>query len=318
VDTYLDPTSWQQITAEKRDELREKLASLPSAYKDDETGEEAKRFDLLALRLQLGVLVGDPGYEALQLQVQRIAEDLLDPTVLNNPVVARHADFLSDLVGEDWWQDATLSMLETMRRTMRGLIRLIPAKHRAIVYADFEDELGELTHAELKGLEIGTDRTKFERKVRTYLRSHNDNLVVQKLLRSRQITSADLDELKSIFLDLGFGTEADIDRTAEEHEGFGLFLRAITGLSREASVQAFSAFQRGRTLSPAEYAFVDLLIESLSQNGYLDVGELYEPPFKRVGDPDIIFRDASDIDVIINVLELVKKTAVPVTDVEAC
>ena len=37
---------------------------------------------------------------------------------------------------------------------------------------DFEDELGELTPAELKGMDIGTDRTKFERKVRTYLRSH--------------------------------------------------------------------------------------------------------------------------------------------------
>jgi type I restriction enzyme R subunit len=209
-------------------------------------------------------------------------------------------------------------MLETMRRTMRGLVRLIPAEHRAIVYADFEDELGELTNAELKGLETGVDRTKFERKVRTYLRSHNDNLVVQKLMRGRQITSVGLDELKGIFLDLGFGTEADIDRTAEEHEGLGLFLRAITGLSREAAVQAFSDFQRGRALGPAEYAFVDLLIESLTQNGYLDVGELYEPPFKRVGDPDIVFRDASDVDVIVNVLDHVKKTAVPATGAEAC
>jgi type I restriction enzyme, R subunit len=209
-------------------------------------------------------------------------------------------------------------MLETMRRTVRGLVRLIPAKHRGVVYSDFEDELGELTHAELKGLEIGTDRSKFERKVRTYLRSHDDNVVVQKLLRGRQVTSADLDELKSIFLDLGFGTEADIDRTEEEHEGFGLFLRAITGLNREAAVQAFSDFQRGRTLSPAEYTFVDLLIDSLTQNGYLDVGELYEPPFKRVGDPDVVFRDASDVDVIIDVLDRVKKTAVPVTDAEAC
>ena len=318
VDTYLDPASWQQITAEKRDELKEKLAGLPSPAQDGESGEEAKRFDLLALRLQLGVLVGDPSYAALKLQVQRIAEDLLDPTVLNNPVVARHVDLLTDLVGEDWWQDVALSMLETMRRTIRGLVRLIPAKHRGVVYSDFEDELGELTHAELNGLEIGTDRSKFERKVRTYLRSHDDNLIVQKLLRGRQITSADLDELKSIFLDLGFGTETDIDQIAQEHEGFGLFLRAITGLSREAAVHAFSNFQRGRTLSPAEYTFVDLLIESLTQNGYLDIGELYEPPFKRVGDPDIIFRDASDVDVIIDVLDHVKKTAIPLTRAEAC
>ena len=80
-----------------------------------------------ALRLQLGVLVGDPGYEALKLQVQRIAEDLLDPTVLNNPVVVRYVDLLTDLVGEDWWQNVALSMLETMRRTIRGLVRLIGA-----------------------------------------------------------------------------------------------------------------------------------------------------------------------------------------------
>ncbi|MEV3923501.1 DEAD/DEAH box helicase family protein [Actinomadura coerulea] len=316
VDAFLAPETWKQITAGKRDDLTEKLAGLPSTYKEDDSSEEAKRFDLLALRLQYGLLVGDLGYNALRLQVQRIAEDLLDPTTLNNPVVARHAEFLTDVAGDDWWQDVTLPMLETMRRTMRGLVRLIPTKHRAIVYTDFEDELGELTHAELKGLEIGTDRNKFERKVRTYLRSHVDNLIVQKLLRGRQITSSDLDELKSVFLDLGFGIEADIDRIAEEHEGFGLFLRSITGLSRETAVRAFDAFQQGRSLTPAEYNFVELIIDSLAKNGYLDVGELYDPPFKRLGDPDIVFRKSSDVDVIADVLKHLRKTAVP-TDVEA-
>jgi type I restriction enzyme, R subunit len=316
VDTFLDPESWRQITAEKRDELKEKLAALPSSYKDDDSGEEAKRFDLLALRLQLGLLVGDPGYDALRLQVQRIGEDLLDPTTLNNPVVARHAEFLTEVTSEEWWQDVTLPMLETMRRTMRGLVRLIPAKHRAIVYSDFEDELGGLTPTELKGLEVGTDRTKFERKVRTYLRSHNDNLIVQKLLRGRQITSSDLAELKSIFLDLGFGTEADIDLIADEHHGFGLFLRSITGLSRETAVRIFDEFQQGRNLSPAEYNFVELIIDSLTKNGYLEIDDLYEQPFKHLGDPDIVFHAPLDMDVIVDVLQHVKRTAVP-TDAEA-
>ena len=316
VDTFLDPESWKQITAEKRDELKEKLAALPSAYSGD-GGEEAKRFDLLALRLQLGLLIGDPGYDALRLQVQRVGEDLLNPVTLNNPVVARHAEFLTEVTSEEWWQDVTLSMLETMRRTMRGLVRLIPAKHRAIVYSDFEDELGELTPTELKGLEVGTDRTKFERKVRTYLRSHNDNLIVQKLLRGRQVTSSDLTELKSIFLDLGFGTETDMNLVAEEHHGFGLFLRSITGLSRETAVRIFDEFQQGRNLSPAEYSFIELIIDSLAKNGYLEVDDLYEQPFKRMGDPNIVFRDASDIDVIVDVLNHVRSTAIP-TDLKAC
>jgi type I restriction enzyme, R subunit len=316
VDTFLDPESWKQITAEKRDELKEKLAALPSAYQDDDRGEETKRFDLLALRLQLGLLVGDPGYDALRLQVQRIAEDLLDPTTLNNPVVARHAEFLTEVTSEEWWQDVTLPMLETMRRTMRGLVRLIPVKHRAVVYSDFEDELGELTPTELKGLEVGTDRTKFERRVRTYLRSHNDNLVVQKLLRGRQITSSDLNELKNVFLDLGFGTDADIDQAAGEYHGFGLFLRSITGLSRETAVRIFGEFQQGRNLSPAEYSFVELIIDSLTKNGFLEVDDLYEQPFKRMGDPDTVFHDSSDIDVIVDALNDVRSTAIP-TDAEA-
>jgi type I restriction enzyme R subunit len=312
VDTYLDADAWQRITAEKRDELKEKLAGLPSTYKDDENSEEAKRFDLLALRLQLGLLVGDPGYEALRLQVQRIAEDLLDPTTLNNPVVGRHADFITEVAGEAWWEDVTLPMLEHMRRVMRGLVRLIPVKRRGVVYTDFEDELGELTSAELKGMDVGTNRSKFERKVRTYLRSHEDDLIVQKLMRGRQITSANLGELKNIFLDLGFGTDADIELVTEEYLGFGLFLRRITGLQREAAVAAFDDFQAGKMLTPAEHDFIGLIIDSLAKNGIVEVGDLYEQPFTRLASqgPDSVFSDTR-VDEIAVVLTALKSTAIP-------
>lgn len=312
VDIYLDADSWKQISAEKRDELKEKLANLPSEYKDDENSEEAKRFDLIALRLQLGLLVGDPGYEALKMQVQRIAEDLLDPTTLNNPVVNRHAEFLSDVAGEDWWQDVTLPMLETMRRTLRGLVRLLPAKRRGVVFTDFQDELGDLTPAELKGMDIGTNRSRFERKIRTYLRSHENDLLVQKLVRGRQISSADLDELKNIFLDLGFGTQADIDMVTDEYHGFGLFLRSITGLRREVAVRAFGKFQQGKAFSPAQYSFVELIIESLTRNGFLDIGHLYEQPFKSRAPrgPDTFFTDP-EVGTIIEILDYLKQSAIP-------
>jgi type I restriction enzyme R subunit len=317
VDTYLDADTWKQITAEKRDDLTEKLAGLPSTYKDDENSEEAKRFDLLALRLQLGLLAGDPGYDALRRQVQRIAEDLLDPTTLNNPVVGRHADFITEVAGEAWWEDITLPMLEHMRRVLRGLVRLIPVKRRGIVYTDFEDELGELTAAELKGVDVGTNRSRFERKIRTYLRSHEDDLIVQKLMRGRQITSSDLAELQHIFLDLGFGTEADVEQVTAAHHGFGLFLRSITGLRREAAAAAFDDFQAGRTLTAAEHHFIELIIDSLTKNGIVEVGDLYEQPFtsRAPHGPDTFFSDA-EVDVIDNVLTSLKRTAIP-TDAEA-
>ena len=85
VEIYQDPAARKPITADKRDELIETLAPLPTEYTEDERSQEAKRFDLLALRLQLGVLEPEPGFDKLRRQVQDIAEALLDPTTLNNP-----------------------------------------------------------------------------------------------------------------------------------------------------------------------------------------------------------------------------------------
>ncbi|NYH52981.1 type I site-specific restriction endonuclease [Nocardiopsis arvandica] len=312
VEAYQDPAAWERITEDRRDQLTETLAPLPTAYKEDENSQEAKRFDLLALRLQLGVLEPAPGFDKLRRQVQDIAEALPDPTTLNNPVVARQRELLADLVTDAWWQDVTLPMLEAMRRRVRGLVRLIPKARRGIVYSDFEDELGELTQTELSGLDVGGGWTRFEVKVRTYVRSHADDLSVQKLLRNRQLTSADIDHFSRLFLDSGFGTEKDIERAEEEHGGLGLFLRSLTGLRQDAVTEAFDAFQAGRNLSSSQLRLLKLIIDYVAKNGFMDIGDLYEPPFTCVspGGPERVFSDA-EVDTIEEVLKDIRATAVP-------
>ncbi len=312
VEAYQDPAAWRRITEDKRDQLTETLAPLPTAYKEDENSQEAKRFDLLALRLQLGVLEPEPGFDKLRRQVQDIAEALLDPTTLNNPVVARQRELLSDLVSDAWWQDVTLPMLEVMRRRVRGLVRLIPKTRRGIVYSDFEDELGELTRTELSGLDVGGGWTRFEVKVRTYVRNHESDLSVQKLMRNRQLTSADIDHFVRVFLDGGFGTEKDIERAEEEHGGLGLFLRSFSGMERDAVSAAFDGFQAGRKLSANQLRLFKLIVDYVAKNGFLDVGDLYEPPFTSVspGGPESVFSDA-EVDTIQEVLEGFRATALP-------
>ncbi|MBR8745181.1 type I restriction-modification enzyme R subunit C-terminal domain-containing protein [Nocardiopsis sp. MG754419] len=203
-------------------------------------------------------------------------------------------------------------MLEVVRRRVRGLIRLIPKTRRGIVYSDFEDELGELTETELKGLDIGGGWTRFELKVRTYVHSHGEDLSVQKLLRNRQLTSADIDHFTRVFLDGGFGTEGDIERAEEEHGGLGLFLRSVTGLERDAVAAAFDEFQAGHNLSSTELHFLKLIIDYVAKNGFLGVGGLYEPPFTGVAPsgPEAVFGDAG-VDSIEVILDRIKATAVP-------
>jgi type I restriction enzyme, R subunit len=211
----------------------------------------------------------------------------------------------------------TLPLLETMRKRVRPLVRLIERTKRSVVYSDFEDELGDLNTAELRGVELGTDRSRFEKKARTYLRSHEDQLAVQKVRRNKQITATDLSVLEQVFLDAAIGSEADIDDAARRSGGFGLFLRSLTGLDREAAAAALSEFHgsgfpEGVQLTANQLDFLNLVIDSLAHNGTIEVGALYEPPFtsRAPGGPEDLFTEAK-VDVLVAALHGIRATAIP-------
>jgi type I restriction enzyme R subunit len=309
VDAFSGLDAWLSLTQETHAQVVDHLAGLPTAFRDADASEEAKRFDLLALRLQLAVLGGDPGFARLRDQVQEIASALQDQYTI--PAVRAQQTLIDELAGNEWWQDVTLPMLETMRRRLRGLVRLIERTRRNIVYTDFEDELGELTVAQLQGTAIGSDLTRFEQKLKIYLRAHENHLAIQKIRRNRQITASDLSELERIFLDAGIGTEADLDRTRDTAGGLGVFLRSLTGLDREAAREAFEDFQHGRAFSSAQLRYVNLLIDYIAHNGVADIAVLYDPPFSAFAPhgPEDLFNEA-EIDGIEQVITSIRTTAV--------
>jgi type I restriction enzyme R subunit len=220
-------------------------------------------------------------------------------------------ELIDELVGDEWWQDVTLPMPEAMRRRLRRLVKLIEKTRRNIVYTDFEDELGELTVAQLQGTAIGANLTRFEQKLKIFLRAHEDHRAIQKLRRNRQITASDLGELERIFLEAGIATEADLDRTRNADGGFGLFLRSLTGLDREAARDAFQDFPRGRTFSGAQLRYLDLLVDFVARNGMADVAVLYGPPFNALAPrgPEDLFDEAA-IDSMASVIKSIRATAV--------
>ncbi|MFF0293198.1 DEAD/DEAH box helicase family protein [Kitasatospora sp. NPDC004614] len=309
LDTFTEFDAWLDFTPDAHAAVVDHLAGLPTAFRDkDDAGEEAKRFDLLALRLQLAVVNGDPGFNRLRDQVQEIASALLNQLTI--PAIKAQQLLLDEVASDEWWQDVTLPMLETMRRRLRSLVRLIERTKRTVVYTDFEDELGELTAASLKGMSVGTDLTRFEQKVRIYLNTHRDQLAVQKIRRNKQITALDLTELEKIFVEAGLATAADIDHVKEANGGLGLFLRSLTGLERDAAALALDKFQQGKTFTANQLRFVNELIDYLARNGAIDVAALYESPFTAIAPagPEAIFHEA-EVDAMVSVIHAIRATA---------
>lgn len=68
VEKYARPEAWTTLSSESLGELADQVAGLPSEIETDD--EEAKRFDLLMLRLQLAQLHSEPGFVRLRDQVK--------------------------------------------------------------------------------------------------------------------------------------------------------------------------------------------------------------------------------------------------------
>ncbi len=309
VETYGNWDSWRHLTPKQAGDIARHLAGLPSAERDDE--EDAKRFDLILLRLQLSRLDGDAvTFERLRKQVQDIARSLLGQTAI--PSVKAQEQLLDQLSGDDWWVDVPLPMLELARRRVRALVRFVDKTKRATVYSNFEDAVGDGTIVELPGVMPGTNWERFRTKARAYLRDHEDHLALQRLRRNYQLTPDDLTALEAMLLESGAGTEVEIARAREESHGLGLFVRSLVGLDREAATAVFDAYLSDTSFSASQLRFIQLIVEHLTANGVMDVARLYESPFtdNAPQGPDMIFADVQ-IDGIVNILGEVWNHALP-------
>ncbi|RYP84230.1 DUF4145 domain-containing protein [Nocardioides guangzhouensis] len=309
VEKYRDWNAWQDLPPEEAGDVARHLAGLPSSERDDD--EDAKRFDLILLRLQLARLDGDAVlFERLRTQVQDIAGALLGQTTI--PSVKAQELLLDQLAGDSWWVDVTLPLLELARRRVRGLVRFVEKSRRAIVYSDFADELGEGTVVDLPGVTPGTNWERFRAKARAYLRDHEDHLALQRLRRNLQLTPEDLAALETMLLESGAGTQEDIARAREEAHGLGLFVRSLVGLDREAATAAFDRYLTDATFSANQLRFIQLIVEHLTANGVMEVARLYESPFtdNAPQGPDMIFTE-DQVDDLVAILGQVRDRALP-------
>ena len=306
VEPWSQADAWHKVTSDQLADLAQHVSGLPSAVRDDD--EEAKRFDLLMLRTQLGSARGDVGFARLRKQVRGLADGLSELGSI--PDVKKHLVLIEAVAGEEWWQDVMLPMLEQARRHLRGLIKLLEKTRRKVVYTDFEDAVGKTTEVALPMGGSAGDFERFRLKVRAFLRTHENHITLHKLRRNQPLTATDLAELERLLIDSGTATAEDVARAGQESHGLGLFVRGLVGLDREAATRALNRFVAGKTLSANQLEFVNLIVTHLTERGVMEPGLLYEPPFTGYAPqgPDALFTSAQ-VEELFGVLDEIKATA---------
>lgn len=307
VELYTRPEAWIELKPAQLTELAQGLAGLPTELEAEE--EEAKRFDLLILNLQLALLRSEPGFERLKQKVQGIAELLEEKSGI--PMVQQQLPVIEDLQDDEWWKDVTTPLLESVRKRLRLLIKLIDKQKRKPIYTDFEDEIGEGRSVDFKAFVPRDSFEQFREKARDFLRQHEDHLAIHRLRMNEPLTLQDLQELERMLIQSGVGDENQVVRAKEESHGLGLFVRSLTGLDREAAKRVFGDFLTGRTLNANQIEFINLIIEHLTAQGVIPASALYDSPFTDLSPrgPDGLF-SPGEIHELVSVLDFVHQRAV--------
>ena len=256
IEKYADAKAWENLGVDDRNELVNDVAGLPSEPIDED--QEAKQFDLLMLRLQLGLLRHERSFTRWSEDVRQIAGALEEKAAI--PMVRTELELIYEVQTDEFWQDVTTSILENVRKRLRSLVKFIEKTKRPIMYTNFVDEIGEETQVELTGFDAGHDVERFRDKTQQFLKAHENDPVIHKLRWNEPLTKADLDVLENMLVGAGAGTSEDLSKVRASN-GLGLFVRSMVGLDREAAKRAFDDFLAGKTLTANQIQFVNLVID---------------------------------------------------------
>ena len=296
VERFQTPEAWESLSEDDRELLSRDLAGLPSELPPEDI--ESRIFDLTAIRMQLAHAESDPvAFEAGRKKVIDLAMLLLEKTTI--PAVRAHLEYIASIQEDAFWDGINLVLLEDMRLRLRGLVRFLDKQNRKIVFTDLTDEIigvrddGFIEMPKMTG-------PQYEKKVREYLRNHENHVSIHRLYMNEPLTKADLDGLEKALIEIGANDgpvllSGLIDKSRAP--SFAHFVRGLVGLDRAAAQAAFSAFLSSNDLKPKQTRFVEMIIEQLTVRGVVGPDALYEPPFSDldVGGPESVFDGRVDV-----------------------
>ena len=228
--------------------------------------------------------------ERLRQKVVEIAVMLEEKAAI--PAVKVQLGYLAALQETDFWEGLNLAMLEEMRLRLRGLAPFLDKKKRRIVYTDFQDEVLGMRKEEAVYMPKMTG-AQYEKKVKDYLRSHLDHLVIHRIRSNQPLTGADLHGLEQTLAEIGEDDGPQLLGNLLERSGapsLSWFVRSLVGMDRAAAQAAFSQLLNDRSLSAPQIRFVEMIIDQLTARGVMGPDALYEPPFVNLhaGGPDAL------------------------------
>ena len=313
---YSDPEAWKYIKATDLLKMKNEVAPLvassfvpagfdPQLAADPETltptkasdDEKAKKFDLLALYVQLSLVDETFSADRYETRICSIAEALRKQSAI--PAILAKADYLGEVTRPAFWEKKTLSSIEKMRKEIRGLLKYLADGESATFEVDIDDTISDGG----KASGFVTSMT-YRQKVLDFLTENRDLPVLRKIKEIEQLTAADIEELERIMWQ-ELGSKEDYMRflsrenLAESCAGsVAAFIRTIVKVDRQKALQLFTEYISENSLTAEQEEYLKSILDYVCENGDMETAALInESPFDEINVLELFpgkFRQVAD------------------------
>ena len=240
--------------------------------------ESAKKFDVLALTIELSLLNSDVKADKCIQRVQTVAEKLLEKATL--PQVQAKIPVLKEVLSPVAWENASLEWLEKVRLSLRDLMKFLVGDKGQWFIVDIEDVItydGESTGV--------MTRMSYKQRILDFLAANRNLPVLEKIYNLEKLEPADFRELERI-LWAELGSKEDYEKfTAGMPCGpnVAIFIRSLIGVDRKRAMQRFGDFISGASLNAEQEEFLSTIVSYVCENGDITSQDLINvEPFSEV------------------------------------
>lgn len=280
------------------------IAHLAGLVVSSEKDEAAINFDVAMYGLMLSAMVGK-NFGKIKRHVVSNANILLSECATIPDVKAKIPE-LKELTSDNYWNAQDILKFEETRKSLRDIMKFIPPKKVKIHYTDFEDEV--VFREEGRKVDMASsDFDDYRAKVNEYVEAHKSQPAINKLLHNEPISVDDYKELERIFTE-ELGTAEDYQMNYQDTP-FGLLIRKIAKMDRDAAYAAFSTFIAEERPNAEQIHFIEQVVDYVVENGYINnVLDLMKAPFDRPYKFSVIFTREEQIKFV-QVINSIKSNA---------
>lgn len=264
VSKYREPATWQYISEVDVLDLKNEIAPLLPKSPENEL---AKKFDLLSLYVQLGMVDENFDSGRHEGQITQIADALRKRSSI--PDIQAKIPLLNEIMTSAFWDNMTLASIENMRKQIRDLLKYLVGDSGKTFTVTIEDDI---TDGGIAG-KINTD-VSYREKLLDFLTQQRDHPVLRKIHNLEFLTSEDIDELERILWQ-ELGTKEDYKRYLLREQmtadvPVAAFIRKVVGLDRQKAISLFSDFISANTLTAEQEEFINNILNYVCQNGDME------------------------------------------------